>query len=55
MLECDIDQNVIECIQNMDASDDEKIGRLDAYVHEIVYNRRLYDARYCLVSLLERV
>lgn len=55
MIECNIDQNVIESIQNMDASDDEKIGRLDAYVHEILYNRRLFDARFLMIKTFEIV
>lgn len=40
-MEIRIDPSVIESIQNMDASDDEKISRLDAYVHEILYNRKM--------------
>lgn len=40
-----INTNVIEDITKMNISDDEKMGRIDAYVHEIVYNRKLKDVQ----------
>lgn len=49
-METRIDPSVIENIQNMDASNDEKIGRLDAYVHEIVYNHKLESMKAFLVA-----
>jgi len=44
-METRIDTNVIEGITKMNISDDEKMGRIDAYVHEIVYNRKLKDVQ----------
>lgn len=40
-METRIDTNIIEDITKMNISDDEKTGRIDAYVYEIVYNRKL--------------
>lgn len=40
-METRIDTNIIEDITKMNISDDEKMGRIDAYVHEIVYNRKM--------------
>lgn len=45
-----INTNVIEDITKMDISDDEKMGRIDAYVHEIVYNRKLKDVQFFIVT-----
>jgi len=44
-METRIDTNVIEGITKMNISDDEKMGRIDAYVHEILYNCKLKDVQ----------
>lgn len=49
-METRIDTNIIEDITKMNISDDEKMGRIDAYVHEIVYNRKLESVKAFMVA-----
>lgn len=49
-METRIDTNIIEDITKMNISDDEKMGRIDAYVYEIVYNRKLEDVQFFMTA-----
>ena len=49
-METRIDTNIIEDITKMNISDDEKTGRIDAYVYEIVYNRKMKDVQSFMVT-----
>lgn len=49
-METRIDTNIIEDITKMNISDDEKMGRIDAYVYEIVYNRKLKGVQFFMIA-----